>query len=134
MRAWQIVAAVLIVAAILIAQRKRRDFPWTEADTTASERDSDRASYVHRVLVAFDVMWNVILLGESDETISARCGRWSLKTTGDPGARWLARHVNGWLARLQRDHGYRAMSGDLERARRIVAIETTALRELTGGR
>ena len=115
---------------ILVGQRRRGDYPWTPADTTKSEASSQRASYVHRVLVAFDVLMNVVLGGLSDETISARCGRWSLRTSGDPAARWLARQVNGWLCRIQHMHGAGAMSGDLARAEAIVAIETAALKAL----
>jgi len=130
MSAWQWIVCAVIVAMIVIGQRRRGDYPWTPADTTKSEASSAHASYVHRVLVAFDVLCNVILFGLSDETISARCGRWSLRTSGDPAARWLARQVNGWLCRIQRDHGFEAMSGDLARAQAIVAIETAALQAL----
>ena len=134
MSAWQWVVCALIVLMILVGQRRRGDYPWTPADTVKSEANSQRASYVHRVLVAFDVLCNVVLGGLSDETISARCGRWSLRTTGNANARWLARQVNGWLCRLQSDHGYQAMSGDLERAQAIVAVETAALAALEAQR
>jgi len=130
MTIWQWTVCAVIVAMIVIGQRRRGDYPWTARDTARSESNTARASYVHRVLVAFDVLCNVILFGLSDETISARCGRWSLRTSGDPAARWLARQVNGWLCRIQHMHGAGAMSGDLARAQAIVAVETAALQAL----
>lgn len=132
--AW--VALGLIAAMILLAILGlfvRKDYAWTQADTTVSEAGSLAESYPRRVLVQFDVFWNVVAGGISGETISARCGRWSHRVTAGCGTgwRWLAQFMVRWLDVIQPDHGYEAITGDLARAQRVIDVETAALAKLT---
>ena len=126
-----IIAAMTLLA--IAGLFVRSDYPWTAQDTTVSEAGSLAESYPRRVLVQFDVFWNVVAGGIPGETISARCGRWSHRVTAGGGAgwRWLAQFMVRWLDVIQPDHGYEAMTGDLARAQRVVAVETAALAKLT---
>lgn len=77
-------------------------------------------AYVKRVLVAFDVFWNVVLGGNMDETISARAGR--AKDAGKLWGIWLSGILN-WI---QPYHVQLAIEHDEERAKDVVTIELTA--------
>lgn len=96
---------------------------WTAQAQAASAADGVREPYWMRVLVGIDVLANIIAGGLPGETISARCGRWSLRGHGH----WVQRFINGWLNVIQRNHGLLAMAGDAGRAQRIVKIESDAL-------
>lgn len=116
-----------MVLLVLVSFVTSRNYPWTQADTAASEAASIKGPYWYRLLRAFDVFCNVASGGEEDETISARCGRWSMRPHGHLVQKFMIR----WLDVLQGDHGFQAMSGDLARAQRIVKIETDALSQIT---
>lgn len=67
-------------------------------------------AYVKRVLVAFDMFWNVVLLGHPDETISTRAGR-----ARDHGKLW-GRILADVLDKLQPQHVELARVHDEQRA------------------
>ena len=76
-----------------------------------------RQGYVHRVLVAFDQLLNVIFLGHPDETISSRCYRYAKR-----GNR-LAKAICWVLDLIQPRHGQLARQADLGRAEVVEKIE-----------
>ena len=80
------------------------------------------ARYLHNVAVGADQEANVILGGKPDETISSRAQRAADK--GNP----LGEVVSDGLDLIQKDHGHKAMHGDLNRAEDIVTTETDALK------
>jgi len=123
---WIPLGALVAMVALYVIGRKQ--YRWTVSDTGQSELASVREPYWLRVLVAFDVFCNVFTGGESGETISARCWRWSLR----PHGHWVQKFINGWLRVVQADHGPQAASGDLGRAQRLERIETAALAKITG--
>jgi len=78
--------------------------------------------YPHRVLVALDIFLNVVFMfGEQDETMSTHS--WRAATAG----KLWGKAMNGWLCWIQPDHGFKAATGDRERAKARVAILSAAL-------
>jgi len=120
---WPWIVGALVLAMAVLALIKRKQYVWTVTDTGQSELSSLREPYWLRVLVAFDVFMNVIAGGLPDETISARCGRWSMR----PHGHLVQKFINRWLSTLQADHGLQAISGDMGRAQRVVLVEQAAL-------
>lgn len=74
-------------------------------------------SYIHRVLVALDMLVNVIFMGHPCETISARSAR-----AATEGKRWGIL-MSKFLDIFQRDHGARAQAADYERAMQVDYLE-----------
>ena len=129
---WKIVIGIVSVIILLsiIGIFRKKNYKWTQSDTIKSIVNTLRASYIWRVLVAFDTFLNVLTFGLPGETISARCGRWGIKRRGNTLDIWIAKFMLSWLDVIQPDHGFQAMSGDLARAQRIVQVETDALDSL----
>jgi len=93
---------------------------WTPGDVPAAEARAAGEKYPHRVLVALDVLLNVMVcFGEQDETMSTNAWRHS--------NHWFGKVVNYWLSWFQNNHGPLAASGDLERATARVVILSKAL-------
>lgn len=93
----------------------------TQAQIAAAERQAGNEAYLHRVLVGFDQMWNVVAGGEPDETISSRAERDAQKHE------LLAVVLSKALDIFQRNHGQKAQAGDLERADTVAATEADSL-------
>ena len=81
------------------------------------EEIQHRASYIHRILVGFDIFLNVLLNGHEDETLSAHIGR-SAKL-GKKWAIFLARCLNV----IQPNHVVISQAADTGRAKDLIKIE-----------
>lgn len=93
------------------------------------EQKASREGYIHRVLVAIDILVNVIAGGNEDETISSRVRRIS---DAHPEFSFnpfilLAKLINGGLNLIWRNHGEHAEAADLERAEHEERVEDKAL-------
>lgn len=79
-------------------------------------------AYFYRVLVALDMLGNVLFFPRSglpDETISAHAGRMKQRQG------W-ARVLSWLLNKIQKQHVEGAIEGDKERAERVETIEADA--------
>jgi hypothetical protein len=86
------------------------------AQVAVQEAKAAKESWPHRMLVAFDIAFNVIVLrGQQDETISTHSWR-----AQQEGKLW-GKAMCWWLDGFQQNHGQKAASGDLERAKSRVA-------------
>ena len=92
--------------------------PLTPEQVATQKAHAAAESYLHRDLVAFDQMVNVIADGHPDETISSRAARADLK------GHWWGRAMSRFLDLFQKDHGAKAMIGDAERAETVEKLET----------
>ena len=89
---------------------------WDVSQVSIAEGRSSREGWLHRMLVAFDIVFNVIVLrGQQDETISTHSWR-----AQQEGKAW-GKAMCWWLDGFQPNHGFKAASGDLERAKSRVA-------------
>lgn len=92
--------------------------PLTPKQVAQEETKAAHDGFIKRELVGLDTFANVDLLGGMpDETISSRCARDAAK--GYRLGRWMSK----FLDLLQRNHGPKAMAGDLERAQAVIATE-----------
>jgi hypothetical protein len=94
------------------------------AEALAARIDgAQKESYIHKDLVAFDQLVNVLADGNPDETISARMARWA--TAEKPGS--VKHHVGSGVCRvlnlIEKDHGAIAEASDLGRAEHVEQIE-----------
>jgi hypothetical protein len=91
--------------------------PWAGAQQVAAqELTASKEGWPHRALVAFDIWFNVtILRGQQDETISTHS--WRAQQEGKLWGKLMCKWLNGF----QPNHGFKAASGDLERAKSRVA-------------
>lgn len=90
----------------------------TAAQTAEQKLETAREGWVHRVLVAIDILGNVMFLnGYNDETISSHCAR--LAMVGNPFGIFMCT----WLNWIQPDHGADAIAGDEERAEQVGEVE-----------
>lgn len=91
-------------------------------DVAAAELRASQEGWLHRSLVAFDIATNVIVLrGQQDETISTHAWR-----ANQEGKLW-GKLVTKWLNGFQPNHGWKAASGDLQRALARVSVLRKAL-------
>ncbi len=91
-------------------------------------RRAAKEGYLHRVLVAFDQFWNVVLGGDPDETISSRAARWAMRGQGGFWFwRIVARAMVAWLDFIQPGHDLGARAGDLVRAQKVEQTEAASL-------
>jgi hypothetical protein len=105
------------------------DTPLTPPQVEAAEQRAVGETYPHKVLVALDQDVNVDTGGLPDETISSRVRRISDAHPcwcWNPGV-WLAKAMNAGLNLIEKNHGAKAQSGDLQRAETVVATEEKAL-------
>ena len=92
--------------------------PLTPQQAAQQEAQAAKEGWLHRSLVAVDIMANVVILrGQPDETISSHAAR-----AAEQGKAW-GRAMSRFLDWFQADHGAKAVSGDLERAQNIENIE-----------
>lgn len=115
--------AISFLMATFRAMLGVRSRPFNPAtDVALAEAHAAKEGWLHRSLVAFDVAVNVIVLrGNQGETISAHAWRASNK-----GHLW-GKLMTKWLDGFQDSHGWRAASGDLERATAEASILRKAL-------
>lgn len=112
--------AVLVTISVLMATIRAavdgKDPAWKTTDIAVAEAQSSSESWLHRMLVAFDIAFNVIVLrGQQDETISTHSWR-----AQQEGKSW-GKAMCWWLNGFQPNHGFKAASGDLQRAKSRVA-------------
>jgi hypothetical protein len=89
---------------------------WDVSQVAVAEGRASVEGWLHRMLVAFDIAFNVIVLrGQQDETISTHS--WRAQQKGKTWGKWMC----WWLNGFQPNHGFKAASGDLERAKSRVA-------------
>jgi|SRR5579859_833204 len=89
---------------------------WSSSQVLVQEQRASQEGWLHRMLVAFDIAFNVIVLrGQQDETISTHS--WRAQQEGKLWGKMMCKWLNGF----QPDHGFKAASGDLERAKSRVA-------------
>jgi hypothetical protein len=97
--------------------------PWNGAAQVAvQEAKAAKEGWPHRALVAFDIWFNVtILRGQQDETISTHS--WRAQQEHKLWGKLMCKWLNGF----QPNHGFKAASGDLERAQSRVIVLKKAL-------
>lgn len=95
--------------------------PLNPQQTKIAEQKGAKEGYIHRGLVAFDDLVNVLLDGNPDETISARMGRWAFDDHGLK--RDIGTAVCSGLGEIQDNHDAEAVAADTERAKRLLQIE-----------
>ena len=91
--------------------------PLTPAQQAIQEAQASKEGFVKRNLIAIDDLGNTLTGGHNDETISARTAR-----DAEQG-RWLGKVISRGLNLFQKNHGAKAIAGDLERAQTIVQVE-----------
>ncbi len=94
--------------------------PLTPQQTTKQMNKAAQERYVKRVLIGFDQFVNTVAGGHPDETISARSARAATerKTWG------IA--MSSFLNLFQKDHGAKAVAGDLQRADTVEYLEQSS--------
>lgn len=91
--------------------------PLTKQQEAAQQAKVAKEGYIERELVAIDIATNVTTGGHEDETISSRLAR-------DAAEHHVVGEIGSKLLDLvQKDHGAKAVAGDLERAKEIQAVE-----------
>jgi hypothetical protein len=114
------VVAGLVAISFLMATARvflnRKTSVWAMPDVAKAESQASQEGWPHRAIAAFDIAVNVICLrGQQDETISTHSWR-----AQQEGKLW-GQIVCEWLDGFQPNHGFKAASGDLERAKSRVA-------------
>ncbi len=95
--------------------------PLTPQQAAQQEAQAAKEGWLHRSLVAVDIMANVVILrGQPDETISSHAAR-----AAEQGKAW-GRAMSRFLDWFQADHGPKAQAGDVERAENILQIEQSS--------
>ena len=98
--------------------------PLNATETHIQMQQATKEGYGLEVAIALDKLGNTLTGGNSDETISARCGRDTyLDEQAHKHTHALADFMSWWLAKLQRDHGAKAAAGDLARAESVIVME-----------
>lgn len=120
------IAALWLVAFVIAGIRQiingsDKDTPVDAAFIAFYAEKSAKEGWIHRFLVAFDIMWNVIFRGQEDETLSGHSYRASLE-----GKLW-GRVMTYWLSLFEVQHGVKAVIGDLQRAKNRVAVNSKVL-------
>jgi len=115
------VAGLIVASAVFGAVNKARGLyvPWSGSQQVAAqEKQAAKEGWIHRMLVAFDIAFNVIVLrGQQDETISTHS--WRAQQEGKLWGKLMCKWLNGF----QPNHGFKAAAGDLERAQsRVVQL------------
>lgn len=94
--------------------------PLTPAQEEKSKASAAREGYFQRILVGADVEANIITGGHPDETISSRAARDAAK------GHLFGKLLSKVLDIFQRNHGAKAVAGDLERAEIAERLEETS--------
>lgn len=91
--------------------------PLTPAQVAKQMKQAGQAGFIHRNLIALDMLGNTLTGGHDDETISSRSARAAER------GNWLGKLISSGLNLIQKDHGAKAIAGDLQRANTVKAIE-----------
>jgi hypothetical protein len=92
-------------------------------DIAIQELQASQEGWIRRMLVAFDIAFNVIVLrGQQCETISSHA--WRAQQEGKTWGKWMCK----FLDLFQANHGFKAACGDLERSQ----SEVDRLKKLLG--
>jgi hypothetical protein len=91
--------------------------PLSPEQVAKQEKQAGEAGFIHRNLIALDMLGNTLTGGHDDETISSRSAR-----DAEQG-RIAGIIMSKFLDVFQRNHGAKAIAGDLERANTVKAIE-----------
>jgi|SRR5580658_10268098 hypothetical protein len=91
--------------------------PLTPQQTAKQEKQAAAEGYPKRLLIALDIFMNVLTDGDPDETISSRSAR-----AAEQGKTWGI-EMSKFLDLFQKDHGAKAVAGDVARATDIQTIE-----------
>ena len=111
-----LLVAISVLIGTLRALIDGKDSAWKSSDVAVAEGRAAGEGWLHRILVAIDIAFNVIVLrGQQDETISTHSWR-----AQQEGKLW-GKVMCWWLNGFQANHGFKAASGDLERAKSRVA-------------
>ena len=98
--------------------------PINPVQTHLQMQQAVHENYGIEVAIALDKLGNTLTGGNSDETISARCGRDTLMDEeAHKHTHALADFMSWWLAKLQKDHGAKAAAGDVARAEQDITLE-----------
>ena len=96
--------------------------PLTTAQTAAAEKGAVADPYILRVLISVDMLANVALGGQEDETISTDTGLMAQKH------QFVGTVVSKMLNLFQKDHGAEAAAGDLARAQaEVTRLEASGI-------
>lgn len=109
---------ISFVMATIRAAVEGQDPAWDNSQVAAQENQAAHEEWPHRMAVAFDIAINVIVLrGQQDETISTHS--WRAQQEGKLWGKLMCKWLNGF----QPNHGFKAASGDLQRAKsRVVQL------------
>ncbi len=111
-----VLIAISVLMATIRAAIGDKSPAWSSSQVPIQELRASREGWLHRALVAFDIAFNVIILrGQPDETISTHS--WRAQQEGKTWGKWMCL----WLDGFQSAHGFKAASGDLQRAKSRVA-------------
>lgn len=94
--------------------------PLTPTQFATAQVQVAKEGYIHRVLVAFDIFWNVAFDGNEDETISSHAERDAIK------GEFLGKVLSRGLDLIQPEHGQKAIAGDVQRATTVVTVEQSS--------
>lgn len=95
--------------------------PLTPAQLAHQESQTDKEGFIHRNLVAVDMLGNTLTGGANDETISSRSAR-----AAERGSKF-GKLMCSVLNLFNSNHGPKAQAGDLERAQVIEQLEKSTL-------
>lgn len=91
--------------------------PISVAETAEQQAEVKKENLAVKDLVAVDECLSELTGGPADETISSRAARAALQ-----GKLW-GKALSGFLNLFQKDHGAKAIAGDVERAESVIVIE-----------
>jgi hypothetical protein len=94
--------------------------PLDPQQTAVQESKAVTETYIHRVLVAFDIFINVLFRGHPGETISSRASR-----AATEGKKWGV-VLSKFLDLFQKDHGATAQAADEQRAETVEYLEESS--------
>lgn len=100
-----------------MSDQKNPVTPLTPDQTAQQEQQAAKEGYAHREAVALDVFVNETLGGPMGETISSRAARAAVE------GKWWGIVMSKFLNLFQKDHGAKAVAGDLERAENLESVE-----------
>ena len=91
--------------------------PLTPEQQAKQEKQAGKAGFIHRNLIALDMLGNTLSGGKDDETISSRSAR-----DAEQG-HVVGKVISKVLTLFQRNHGPKAQAGDVERAEVVEQLE-----------
>lgn len=104
------------------------DAPLTPQQIAAAEARVSKEGYLHRALDGFDQFIATLMDVQDDQTISSATEIAAHKQV------WyhaFAVALNSGLDLIQKSHGQLAQAGDIERAKEVIAVDTSALAQET---